>query len=80
MSDRPLHEYIDLEAYGVVTQEVHDALKARVAELEAALRHVPQCGNCMSGRFGQCETYTTALAGDGGGADEKRDPGRSRSW
>jgi len=60
VSDRPLHEYIDLEAYGVVTQEVHDALKARVSELEAALRKA----------WDQLEELTglRPSAGDGGGA------------
>jgi len=78
MTDRPLHEYIDLEAYGVVTQESYDALKARVAELEAALRSI-QAVAVMS-HSERARTHRldwlreiedrarAALAGDGGGA------------
>jgi len=32
-------------------------------QLRAALLHIPQCGNCASGRYQDCQTYTAALAG-----------------
>ena len=40
MKERPLNEYIDMEAYDVVTGEQHRKLQARVAALEEALREI----------------------------------------
>jgi hypothetical protein len=40
MSERPLHEYIDLEVYGVVTREQYEKAVERAERAEAALLEV----------------------------------------